>query len=174
MTTTTAAITVEQIAMICHEANKAYCEAIGDNSQLSWADAADWQRSSAIEGVKFRMNNPTAPQSAQHESWMKQKLDEGWVYGEKKDPEAKTHHCLVAYDQLPEEQRRKDALFQAVVDSLSGARESLVIISASEYHSLNIAESKLQALEGAGVDNWSGYEDAMASFRQQEADKEEA
>jgi len=27
------------IAKVCHEANRAYCESIGDNSQLSWEDA---------------------------------------------------------------------------------------------------------------------------------------
>lgn len=111
-------MTVEQIAKVCHEANKAYCESIGDNSQKSWDEAEQWQRESAVKGVQYRLDNPDAPQSAQHDSWMADKVNDGWVYGEVKDAAAKTHPCIVAYDQLPDEQKKKDALFQAVVDSL--------------------------------------------------------
>jgi hypothetical protein len=106
------------IAKACHEANKAYCESLGDNSQKHWDEAAEWQRESAVKGVLFRLNNPNAPASAQHDSWMQEKVDAGWVYGETKDAEAKTHPCIVPYDQLPEEQRKKDSLFQAIVDAL--------------------------------------------------------
>jgi uncharacterized protein YodC (DUF2158 family) len=49
---------------------------------------------------------------------MKEKIAEGWVYGETKDSEKKTHPCLVSYDELPEFQKKKDALFCAIVDSL--------------------------------------------------------
>ena len=55
---------------------------------------------------------------ASHESWMKQKLEEGWKYGPVKDPERKEHHCIVPFDQLPREQQAKDFLFRAVVHAL--------------------------------------------------------
>jgi len=106
------------IAAVCHQANKAYCEMYGDNSQKDWNDAEDWQRESAIKGVEYRLENPDAPESAQHDAWMADKLANGWVYGEVKDPEAKTHPCLVPFDQLPEFQQKKDKLFQAIVDAL--------------------------------------------------------
>ncbi len=41
---------MNQIARVCHEVNKAYCEALGDNSQPTWEDAPEWQRSSARMG----------------------------------------------------------------------------------------------------------------------------
>ena len=44
-----------QIASICHEANRAYCLSIGDESQPEWATAPDWQRVSAINGVRFHL-----------------------------------------------------------------------------------------------------------------------
>lgn len=106
------------IACVCHAANKAWCEANGDTSQLPWDEAPQWQRDSAIKGVEFRLNNPDAPESAQHDAWAADKTADGWVYGEVKDPEAKTHPCLVPFDQLPELQQKKDKLFQAIVDSL--------------------------------------------------------
>jgi len=106
------------IACVCHAANKAYCESIGDFSQKDWHEAELWQRESAVKGVEFRLNNPDAPPSTQHDAWMLDKIEDGWVYGEVKDPAAKTHPCLVPYDQLPESDRKKDALFQAIVDAL--------------------------------------------------------
>lgn len=106
------------IARVCHEINRAYCASIGDNSQPTWADASEWQRASAINGVKFSIENPDAPPSASHDSWSAEKIAAGWTFGPVKDPEAKQHPCLVAYDQLPVEQRTKDYLFQAVVRSL--------------------------------------------------------
>lgn len=33
---------------------------------------------------------------------MANKIADGWKYGEAKDPEAKTHPCLVPFDKLPE------------------------------------------------------------------------
>lgn len=111
-------MTKEDVAQVAHEMNKAYCESIGDNSQPNWPDAPDWQKSSAVKGVEFHLNNPEASPSASHDSWLKQKTEEGWKYGEVKDPEKKEHPCYVPYDQLPVEQRSKDYLFKQTVHSL--------------------------------------------------------
>lgn len=109
---------VLMIAVCCHYANKAWCEVNGDHSQKSWTEAEQWQKDSAIKGVEFRLANPDAGKDAQHNAWMADKVADGWVYGEIKDAEAKTHPCIVPFDQLPEFQQKKDALFCAIVDSL--------------------------------------------------------
>lgn len=106
------------IAQVCHAGNKAWCEANGDNSIKEWNEAEQWQRDSSIRGVTFRMANPDAGHDAQHNAWMEEKLSQGWVHGAVKDPEAKTHPCLVSYEQLPVADQHKDSLFCAVVDSL--------------------------------------------------------
>lgn len=111
---------VHAIAMVCHEANRAYCNALGDTSQLPWNEAEQWQRDSAIKGVEFRLENPYAPPSASHESWLKEKEETGWKYGPVKDVEKKEHPCFVPYDELPEADKLKDALFIGVVDALTG------------------------------------------------------
>lgn len=108
-------IEIEQVAKMCHQANKAICESWGDHSQKDWDDAEQWQRDSAISGVKFRIDNPDATSKDQHDAWVADKLANGWVYGDVKDPVAKTHHCLVEYDQLPTVQQAKDAVFSAIV-----------------------------------------------------------
>lgn len=110
---------VSDIATVCHEANRAICEAFGDLSQKPWAEAEQWQRDSAIAGVRFAMEHPDAPASAQHDAWAADKLRDGWTYGPVKNPAAKEHPCLVAYEELPPEQRVKDYVFKAVVNSLA-------------------------------------------------------
>lgn len=107
----------EQIAKICHEVNRAYCAALGDFSQPTWEDAPEWQRSSARAGVDLHTMGDFGPE-ASHISWMKQKVEEGWVYGPEKNPEAKTHPCIVPFDQLPREQQAKDFIFRAIVHAL--------------------------------------------------------
>ena len=106
------------IAKVCHQANKAWCETTGDNSQKDWNEAEEWQRDSAIKGVEYRLAHPSAGKDAQHNAWMADKVNDGWVFGEVKDAEAKTHPCIVPFEQLPEFQQKKDALFCAIVDSL--------------------------------------------------------
>lgn len=107
-----------KIARVCHEANRALCESFGDHSQRPWDEAEAWQRDSAVKGVEFRLTHPDASESAQHDAWMKDKLEQGWKHGPVKDPVAKEHPCLVPFDQLPPEQRAKDAIFCAIVDAL--------------------------------------------------------
>jgi hypothetical protein len=82
-------MTIEDVARVCHEANRAYCLALGDTSHVGWDDAPAWQRESAITGVKFKINNPDAPASAQHDSWLAQKLAAGWKWGSVKDADKK-------------------------------------------------------------------------------------
>lgn len=106
------------IARVCHEVNRAFCIFIDDLSQLPWEAAPEWQRNSAIAGVQFHIDNPDAGDSASHDEWSRHKLAEGWVFGEVKDPEAKTHPCLVPFDQLPVEQQMKDKLFRETVHNL--------------------------------------------------------
>lgn len=118
--------TIEQVARVCHETNRAYCECIGDNSQLPWESAAEWQRSSARQGVEFAISNPEAAASSQHDAWLEAKRQDGWKYGPAKDPEKKEHPCFVPYSELPVEQRIKDYLFKAVVQAFARCEGSEV------------------------------------------------
>lgn len=108
----------EAIAYVAHELNRAYCVVLGDHSQVVWEDAPYWQRQSAINGVKFHLENPDATESHSHETWMQEKIDAGWKYGPTKDPDKKEHPCIVPFDELPLEQQIKDRLFKQTVDAL--------------------------------------------------------
>ena len=107
-----------RIAKVCHEANKAFCEGMGDYSQPSWDEAPRWQRESAYIGVKHKLDNPESTPEDSHKCWMATKLADGWKWGEVKDPEKKEHPCMVPYEKLPREQQAKDHLFTAIVDAL--------------------------------------------------------
>lgn len=106
---------IRRIARVCHEANRAYCKSIGDHSQVDWDQAPEWQKESAINGVKFRIENPGATPEDMHNSWMDEKIEAGWKYGQYKDVEAKEHPCIVEYSKLPKEQQIKDHLFSNIV-----------------------------------------------------------
>lgn len=56
---------------------------------------------------------------AELESWMADKIKTGWIWGEVKDPERKTHPCIKPYEQLPFRERVKDYVFRAVVKAMA-------------------------------------------------------
>lgn len=110
---------IEKVARVCHEVNRAYCQALGDLSQPAWEDAPEWQRKSAIEGVLFHQTHPGAGPEASHENWLKEKVSEGWKYGPVKDTTKHEHPCMVPFNELPTHQQAKDFLFRAVVHALN-------------------------------------------------------
>ncbi len=102
-------------AVLAHEINRAYCRGIGDYSHLPWDEAPEWQKTSAIAGVEAMAANPSHTPEQSHEGWLAFKEADGWTYGPVKDPDIKQHPCMVPYNQLPPEQRIKDALFTTAV-----------------------------------------------------------
>ncbi len=117
---------IELIARVCHEANRAYCTTLGDDSQPAWESAPAWQKQSARDGVVANLV-PSGPRSSRqpedaHNSWMENKLRAGWRWGPKKDPEKKEHPSLLPYRSLTPEERRKDLLFMAICNALDPSR----------------------------------------------------
>ena len=106
------------LAAIAHGMNLAYSASLGDQSHLPWEETSEELKKSIEYGVKLHLENPDTTPEQSHESWLAQKEIDGWVYGEVKDLENKTHPCILPYDQLPAEQKTKDYLFKAVVTLL--------------------------------------------------------
>lgn len=43
-----------------------------------------------------------------HEIWAQERISQGWTYGEMRDDALKHHPCLIAYEDLPEEEKNYD------------------------------------------------------------------
>lgn len=111
---------IETLARTAHEANRVFCMHIGDNSLKPWDETPENIKMSAINGVVFFLEKKATPQE-QHAEWSKFKMEQGYVYGEVKDDEKKTHPCLVPYEELPAFQQAKDKLFQDSIRSMLSA-----------------------------------------------------
>lgn len=114
---------IEEIAEVCHEANRVYSRQTGDSNHEFWDYTSQEVRDSAFNGVLRLVVFPKTTPEGMHESWMKEKLANGWTYGETKNFDTKTHPCLVPYSELPEAQKKKDALFQSIARALLGLDE---------------------------------------------------
>lgn len=115
--------TYEEVRLFCaqaaHEMNRVFCRALGDTSQVPWDEAAEWQRTSAVNGVDgvFAGNGP----GASHEGWLAEKVATGWKFGPVKDAEKKEHPCMVPFNELPFDQQQKDHIFVQTVHAMAAA-----------------------------------------------------
>lgn len=113
-------LVLEAIARLCYEANRAYAISIGDPVvPAPWDEAPEGLRASHVLGVKKNIGGAVKTPAESHQSWLEFKTAEGWTYGPVRDDEKKVHPCMVPYDQLPVEQKRKDAQFQELVKTTS-------------------------------------------------------
>lgn len=115
-------MTDEQIAQTAHEANRAYCQSLGDYSQVGWDDAPRWQQQSCLSGVAMHVDGKKVHPGDSHKHWLKDKEAAGWKYGKVKDVAKKEHPCFVPFGQLPADQKAKDFIFCAVVSTLVALR----------------------------------------------------
>jgi hypothetical protein len=109
---------IEHIARAVHEMNRRWCQLNGDDSQAPWEKAPGWQRKATYAQIQFHIDHPEAKANHSHDSWLNQKLNDGWKYGPVKDPAKKEHPDIVPYEQLSAVARAKDSIFSLVVDTL--------------------------------------------------------
>ena len=103
---------IESVARLCHEQNRNYCLFMNEpNIAAPWDELSESMRESVRTGVRNIVTGVVTAPHESHEKWLEFKGNEGWTYGEVKDFEKKTHPCFRPYQELPQEQRVKDALF---------------------------------------------------------------
>jgi len=49
---------LDRIARVCHEAVRAYKQALGEEELPPWDEAPEWQAASMRAAVRFRLENP--------------------------------------------------------------------------------------------------------------------
>ena len=67
-------LTIQEIAEVAHEVNRALCQAFGDDSQLPWLETTLENKDASITQVEFTLANPDATPEDQHNEWMRNKL----------------------------------------------------------------------------------------------------
>lgn len=110
---------LEPIAQVVHDAIRAWSAVHGQHTIPRWADAPDWMQASTLRSVAFVLDNPDASAGDQHRQWMAQRLADGWVFGEVRDEDAKTHPMLIPFEDLPDFEIKKDLLVAAIVKALA-------------------------------------------------------
>jgi hypothetical protein len=64
---------------------------------------------------------------AEHERFVRSKLEDGWAYASETDRAKKLHKCLVPWDKLPEEEKKKDRdLVRGIPEILAWAGYAIV------------------------------------------------
>jgi hypothetical protein len=112
-------MTPEEIAHVCHEANRAYCQILLDVSHHEWGMISSELRDSVISGVKALLADPTITAEQIHQNWLDYKRAEGWVPGPIKNEKTKEHPNMLPFHELPSGEQVKDRLFVAIVRALS-------------------------------------------------------
>jgi len=109
---------IERRAIFVYEA--ARLAAIAANAPIvpvHWDHREDDFREQFLHIIE-RQSGPSRSASPEelHGSWMQAYLDRGWVYGETYDRENRIHPDLVAYAELGQLERDKDAVFIALCE----------------------------------------------------------
>lgn len=109
-----------QVAKVCHATIREFSSVVGRNKTTPvWEELSEQLRNSAVDGVLFHSKHPDATASDSHQNWFDFKANNGWVYGEVKDEEKKTHPSMVPFDELPDSEKAKDELFCSVVNIMN-------------------------------------------------------
>jgi hypothetical protein len=149
----------EQIARVVHEANRAYQQVLGETPAPPWDEVPGGRQRVVIGGVEKALAGDD-PEDL-HNSWCEAMRADGWTHGDTKDDEVKVHPCLVPYDDLPEEQRRKDDLLISIVGALDD-RPADMSMPFTVYVSIGNSDDKLTQRE------WSEFvgdvDDAVCLF----------
>lgn len=112
-------VKLSEIAKKCHEANNKLLIDNGKEPLPDWNNLDRNQRFINIKSVRRIVDKPTITPEEIHDEWVKNKRRDGWVYGEVKDDEKKTHPLLVDFNVMSKFDKEKDIIFiKTVLDNM--------------------------------------------------------
>lgn len=114
------AYTVEEVARICHHANRGLQDVL-DDSRVSahWEVEAEAVKQSCIYGVLYALACDPTPEE-HHAEWVAYWQQRDWARGPVKDEQQRTHPLLCSWAELEPGQRDKDRQFLALVNVYRG------------------------------------------------------
>lgn len=62
----------------------------------------------SVSNFQFKQEDLQVFAKLEHDRWSRERIDNGWTYGEIRDNAKKLHPCLVEWDLLIEEEKQKD------------------------------------------------------------------
>ena len=122
----------EQVAKICHEAIRAYAIQFDGRDRGPWEEMDTEYQESYLTGVDYITSPEAMSAEERHAEWLENHLADAWVLGDERDDEKKTHPNMLPYEELPFEQRAKDAIFASMVTSLIALGKELDIEEAAK------------------------------------------
>ena len=102
------------IARVCYEASKAYCEANGDYSHVSWDEAAGSTTGGLVKAIQFYIQNPSAGAARVHDILVKEMLEAGWRSGPRMSHLKKEDPFLVPFSELSRIQKVRNRIIFSI------------------------------------------------------------
>ncbi|ADQ53088.1 conserved hypothetical protein [Aeromonas phage 65] len=87
---------------------------LGDTDTL-WKDEPEKVKRVWTKHVNYIIDHPDSDSQTVHNLWRTYKNGQGWIFGEEKSTEDKTHPCLVPYEKLHEIEHMKYFIFMETV-----------------------------------------------------------
>lgn len=110
---------ISRIAAATHGAVREWNRTKGETDQVDWDVTPSDIKRSAIDGVRYALGDAAITPEMSHRRWVDRKLAEGWKRGMIRSHQGKTHPNLVPWNELPPDERVKDALFIAIVRAIA-------------------------------------------------------
>lgn len=106
---------IELILTVLHNAN-AVLKKLNNEKHEELADMEPARRASIKEAIKHALENDTSPEES-HNKWLATQEALGYKYGIEIDRVNLLHPCMMPYENLPAEQKLKDDMFVAIIQS---------------------------------------------------------
>lgn len=103
-------VDILRAAEACHKVNNVIRELAGEEV-IPWEETTEEIRQSAISGVQQVVKNPDITAADIHGEWMSYKKKQGWIYGEERDENKKTHPGMRPFSELDKFDKLKDSAF---------------------------------------------------------------
>lgn len=110
-------IKIINIAKECHLKNNELMLMNGEVPLTDdWYGLDDHTKNMSIKSVIKILNNPEITAKDLHDEWISNKIKDGWIYGEEKNLELKTHPSIIDFESLNDIDKLKDQYFIDVVN----------------------------------------------------------
>lgn len=106
------------IAAVAYGILGAYSFSVSAVTEPAWDSLTDQEKQPTLARVDMLLANPDSTPEQLHTSWLDKRLADGWTVGSPFDAQKKQHPLCVPYSDLPQEEKIKDYLLYAVVQSL--------------------------------------------------------